>query len=144
MLLPRGTALQYRSDRAISISEVRPFLKEGEVVSLADVFPFEWDEVEIANAPGGIGDFYADLLEYDPSFVAWHDIHFLVIFYRDGKVIEYFQYLLGTDDITPVFGEKPQLELGWHKRILRENACFVCVGFQGEDGVFVCTLSSDM
>ena len=81
-----------------------------------------------------------DLLEFDPSFVTWHDIHFLVIFYRHGKVVEYFQYLLGTGDTLPVFGENHRLELGWHKRIPRKKAIFFCDGFQGEDGIFICTL----
>ena len=131
-----------RSERLISIEDVYPFLEEGEVFSLSDAFPFDWDEVQIANAPGGIGDFYTEIKEFDSSFRTWHDIHFLVIFYREGKVIEYFQYRLGKNNISPIFGENHQFELGWHKRIPREEALFFCDGFQGVKGIYVCSLSS--
>lgn len=138
------SALSSRPEREISISAVYPFLQEGENFSLTDAFPFEWDEVEIANAPGGMGDFYTDLREFDPSFKAWHDMHFLVIFYRDGKVIEYFQYLnVGGNVIFPVFGESHRVELGWHKRIPREKALFFCDGLQDENQDFICTLVPD-
>ena len=133
-----------QTERKVSIQDVYPFLKEGEIFSLSDAFPFDWDEVLIANAPGGNRYFYTDLQEFDASFSPWHDIHFLVVFYLDGKIVEYFQYLLGTLEISPVFSENHQLELNWEKRILRENARFVSDGFQNNDGVYVCTLVSDM
>ena len=133
-----------RTDGKVSIEDVYLFLKDGEIFSFADAYPFDWEEVLIANATGGIGDFYQEVHKFDPSFSTWHDVHFLVVFYHDGKVVEYFQYTLGTMEISPVFGEKHQLELNWTKRVQREKALFFCDGFQNNDGVYICTLVSDI
>ena len=130
----------WREERKVSVRDIYPFLKDGEMFSLADVYPFDWDEVVIGNVPGEAGDFYAELREFDSSFYIWDDIHFLFIFYRDGKVVEYFHYSLGRRDGTPIFGERHHVDLNWTKRISRENALFLCDGFQTNGKVYLCTL----
>jgi len=127
-------------ERALSVQELDRFLEEGKVLSLAAVFPFEWDEALIANVPEESEGFLAELLEHDPAFAPLHDVYFLVIFYLEGKVADYFQYARAGDDIVPVFVENRQLDYGWHKRIPREKALFYCDGVQDGAGEFFCVL----
>lgn len=127
-------------ESALSVKALDRFLEEGKVLSLAAVFPFEWDEVLIANAPERAEGFFADLREYDPAFVPLNGVYFLVIFYFEGKVADYFQYTKVADDVVPFFVENRQLEYGWVKQIPRDKALFYGDGIRGEAGVFLCTL----
>jgi len=127
-------------ERALSVHDLDRFLEEGKVFSLEAAFPFAWDEALIANAPEGSEDFLAELRAHDPAFAPTSDVYFLVIFFSEGEVADYFQYEKAAEEIVPYFVENRRLDYGWHKRIPRQKALFYCDGVHGAAGEFICTL----
>lgn len=99
----------------------------GGEVKLAEIFPFEWDEVEIVNGPMGAENFdWGKIHEYDEKMEFWlasTESMSALIFYEDGNIVENVMYNFANSDAC-VFRPYPSNNWADDTFYSREQAVF--------------------
>lgn len=103
-----------------SIQKLQPYLRPNAVLSFSDVYPDDWDALEVAFAGNTLASI-PSLLEFDPSFQPFPDLYQTIVFSKDGNIVGYDWFRFQVSFVTA--------EEKWpipYQKWTREEAVFLC------------------
>ena len=113
--------------KAYRIDRFNAFVENGKIISLGEVFPFDWDYVQIMNTPGAYdfdrGEINAFAKEENIVFVLVEQFY-LLVFRKDGQIVGVIQYAPKSNG--PDFVENGVMKEQWMLTVPKEEAFFRC------------------
>lgn len=104
-----------------------PYLGDGKIISLKEIYPYEWDYVEIISSPLVVPDFDINaLLKFDPHFSLFSEVEQIIIFYNNKNIVGYTSFYPYRSDMPNFIMDTKSLSIGWKQTYQREDARFLC------------------
>ena len=113
------------------LGRLEPYLTDGAVIDMAQVFPEKWDTLILSYDPMETYPEYSPqaLLNLDPDFSMFHDHYFVILLYDQDELINFSAYPTSGNRM-PLFQipttDKSGEKLWKYVKIDREDAVFEC------------------
>lgn len=121
------------SNDPYALDRLDRFVEDNAVISLADVFPGEWDTLQIMNTPNcsdiDRDEIYAFCAKTETD-VLLVDKFYLLVFRLQGEIVSLIQYAPGSGG--PMFLDDGVFKEQWTLTVPKEDSFFRCVKIRSD------------